>query len=1056
MKSECKMLNSVPYRILSNAKFLSPRVFQLLCISKFSSKPHQDSKKVGGNGDLTKPGGFQNVDPLFDEILGILGSEGTEFDRNSKFMLPAKKEIDSQRKMMNVESSACRLQGVCGNADEKEDLIKVDTLLSVENIGNRVSEEIESMDISSVVHKVIEIVRCENGLLSMEERLEKAGFRYSEEVIVNVLKKCFKVPRLASRFFDWVKSREGFQHTTNTFTAMIKVAGKAKEFGLVEKLVEDMEKSCCEKNLITWTVLVSLYGNTKRIGKALSVFEEMKKAGVEPDAVAYRTMLQLLCNFRKSDLALEFYTETVSNEVNVDVDLYKQLLKCFAYSGNIDAVHLVGENMINFGIPEPEVYGLMLKNLCIAGKITESLELIRDLKNKNVSLETGMFATLVKGLCSRDRITDAMEILEIMKKRNVFDQNIYGILISTYLRRDQVPEAFELFQEAKEYGNDLVSTYTNLMQHLFWKDEFHKGLELYDEMLRLGMQLDSVAITAVAAGYIQQNRVSEACEVFESMNEMGIKPTSKSFAIFTKELCKVCEADEVVEVLNEMQVFKQSNLDNILRQLRPFLEKKDEIEKLNAIRHIQRTSTSSPKSIHKVNADHRHQSEPTQKSEANPVLKRRSFFSVESETRVNDCPDAQEVLKVLLASDDWCRVRENLEKRDFHFTPDLVVQILRNCSLNIGIALEFFSWIGKQPGYCHNEQSYNMAMKIAGRGKNFKLMRSLFYEMKRRGYSISADTWTIMIMQYGRTGLTDLALSTYREMKQSSCKPAKSTYSSLIASLCGKRGRKVDEAIQIYEEMIQEGCAPDKELVENYLGCLCEVNKLSDARRCVESLCKFGFSTPLSYSLYARALCRAGKLDDALALVDEIGCEKNLLEQYTYGSFVHGLLRSGRLEEALEKIKSMKQVGIHPTIHVYTSLIIHFLKDKDIDRALATLDEMKEQGCQPTIVTYSALMCGYVRSGKVSDAWDVFRRLKQNGPSPDFKTYSMFIDCLCRAGKSEDAFTLIPEMLHDGIIPSTINFRTIMFGLNREGKPDLAKVVLKKKLDLKRRRQVVT
>lgn len=755
---KCEILNSNLYKILLNAQFRSPRVVQQLYVSKFSSKPHQNSKKVGKNDDLTKPGEFHVVDPLFDEILGILGTESIEFDRNSQFVSSATKETHFQRNMVSVESSACRLQGVCGNAGEKINDIKMDNLLAVENNGNRVPDEIDSIDISSIVDKVIEIVRCENGLESLEERLEKADFRYSEEVVVNVLKKCFKVPRLASRFFNWVKSREGFQHTTNTFTTMIKVAGKAKQFGMVEELVEDMDKSCCEKNLITWTVLVSLYGNTKRIGKALSVFEEMKKAGVEPDAVAYRTMLRLLCNSGKSDLALEFYTEMVRNEVDLDSDLYKLLLKCFALSGNIDAAHLVGENMIKIGIPEPEVYGLMLKNFCMAGKIMESLEFIRNLKNKNVSLETGMFSTLVKGLCSRDRITDAMEILEIMKKRNVFDQNIYGILISTYLRRDQVSEAFELFQEAKEYGNALVSTYTNLMQYLFWKNEFHKGLELYNEMLQLGMQLDSVAITAVAAGYIQQNRISEACEVFKSMDEMGTKPSSKSYTIFIKELCKICKADEIATVLNELEVFQQCNLDDILRKVRPYLEKKGEIEKLSAIRQMLRTSTSCPKNTDEVNSDHRNQSEPTQKSEANPRLQRSSAFSVESETRANDCPDAQEVLKLLLSSDDWCYIQENLEKLDFQFTPDLVVEILCNCRLNIGIALEFFSWIGKQRNYSHNEQSYNMAIKIAGRGKNFKQMRSLFYEMRRRGYSISADTWTIMIMQYGRTGLTDLAL----------------------------------------------------------------------------------------------------------------------------------------------------------------------------------------------------------------------------------------------------------------------------------------------------------
>ncbi|KAK4390045.1 putative pentatricopeptide repeat-containing protein, mitochondrial [Sesamum angolense] len=572
----------------------------------------------------------------------------------------------------------------------------------------------------------------------MEERLESADLDYNEEVVEKVLKRCFKVPHLALRFFKWVKFNNGFQHTANTFNTMINIAGEAKEFGLIEELAEEMEKNSCEKNIKTWTVIVSYYGKAKLIGKALLMFEEMKTAGVRPDAIAYREMLRALCNAGKADLALEFYKDMVHNEVKLDVASYKQLLKCFALCGDVAAVHFVGEKH---------------------GRIKESLELICDLKNKNIILDTGIFETLVKGLCSRDRIADSLEILEIMKRRD---------------------------------------------------NEFEKGLELYNEMLAMGIQLDSVAITAVAAGYLRQNCVSEHGK---------------------------CS------------------------RVTSYLEKKGDIEKLNRLKQIKRGFTFYPRDGEELGADECNRQELSGESESNQLVQKR------------------EVGRTL-----------------FPVRPELVVEILRKCSLNISTALKFFSWVGKQTGYRHNEQSYNMAMKIAGQGKNFKQMRSLFYEMRRRGCSITSDAWTIMIMQYGRTGLTDIALRNFREMKLSDCKPTKSTYKFLITTLCGNKGRNVDEAIKIYQEMVQVGCAPDKELVETYVGCLCEVDKLLDARSCIESLHKFGFSIALSYSLYFRALCRAGKLEDALALMDETGSERNLLSQYTYGSLIHGLLRRGQLE----------------------------------------------------------------------------------------------------------------------------------------------------------------
>lgn len=151
----------------------------------------------------------------------------------------------------------------------------------------------------------------------------------------------------------------------------------------------------------------------------------------------------------------------------------------------------------------------------------------------------------------------------------------------------------------------------------------------------------------------------------------------------------------------------------------------------------------------------------------------------------------------------------------------------------------------------------------------------------------------------------------------------------------------------------------------------------------------------------------------------------------------------------------MKQQGIKLTIHVYTSLIVHFFKEKQVGKAMEIIEEMQQSGYEPNVVTCSALIRGYMNVERPIDAWNVFYRMKIKGPFPDFETYSMFLTCLCKVGRSEEAMKLISEMLDSGIVPSTINFRTVFFGLNREGKRDLARVVLQQKSDLIRKRKLI-
>ncbi|GFZ09259.1 pentatricopeptide repeat (PPR) superfamily protein [Actinidia rufa] len=980
--------------------------FRLSVYSKPSKLHH--FKKTAQTQTETK-----NLALLFDEIAQIFGTDNLISDKTSPgFSISRETHVEND--VIREEHPYCAL-GVCENASDGVNLKKAsEPVLGDTQLGN-----LGDRDVSPIVHKVTETVRGENGGVSMEEQLENLGFEFDVEVVVNVLKRCFKVPHLALRFFHWMKMRNGFVHSTKTYNTMIYIAGEAKDFRLVEELVEEMEKNSCKKDCKTWTILIMHYGKAKLIGKALLIFEKMRKSGVEPDVVVNKQMLCLLCRAGKADIAMEFYKEMVHKDIGMNLTLYKLLLKCLVQSGDIAATYLVLEDMIKISeIREHDAYACMLKSFCIWGRIREALELIRGLKHKNIALDAENFETLVKGLCRADMIDDALEIVDIMKKRSSVDGKVYGIIINGYLRRNDLSKAFDMFQSIKDSGHTpTTSTYTELMQHLFRLNEFQRASEIYHEMIEKGIEFDSVAVMAIVAGHIRQNRVSEAWEVLKSMEEKGIRATRKSYAVFIKELCKVSQADEIVNVLSKM---KASNIiigDDMFHWVRSYLEKKGEMENLEDVEQMQRasklnlpTGTSSSlapsyfsnlldgkirgngisgnqelgKSLNSNKVEHQEPDSHLLKSYPNSYSEH----------------DLQEICQILSSSEDWCSIQKALEKCDVKFTTELVLQILLKCGLYGHVALHFFLWVGKRDGYSHTMETYNMAIKISGRAKDFKHMRCLFFEMKRQGCTITSDTWTIMIMQYGRAGLTEIAIKNFREMKSSGCKPNGSTYKYLILSLCGRKGRKIDEAIATFQEMIRMEFVPDKELIEIYLECLCEAGKLSDARKCADLLTKAGFTVPLSYSLYARALCRAGRLEEASALVDEVGSKQHTLVQYTYGSIVHGLLRREQLEKALAKVESMKELGINPNVHVYTSLIVHFFNEKQIGKALEIFEKMKEEGCEPTIVTYSALIRG--------------------------------------VGKSEEALQLISEMLGSGIVPSAINFRTVFFGLNREGKQNLA------------------
>ncbi|ERM93661.1 putative pentatricopeptide repeat-containing protein At5g06400, mitochondrial [Amborella trichopoda] len=934
--------------------------------------------------------------------------------------------------------------------------------ISTENPGNVAKT---GQDVSQFVHRITEIIRDENSTFSMEHSLGEAGLTFDSDTVDKILKRCFKARDAAIRFFYWVKLQPGFQHTAQTYNTMLYIAGEAKEFDLIKRLLDEMNSEECPKDIKTWTILVSHYGKAKQLGEALKTFKEMKKSGFDPDETVYGSMVLSLCNARKSELAAEFYKEMALSGMKLDSHGYKLLMTCLGEAGDIFGVRSVGNDMLKIaGMPKCAVHSSMMQSLSISGRFGDAIKLVNEIRGENSSLEE--YQVLFKGLCRACRMNNALELLGVIcKHEGAIDRDVYEILINGYLRIGEISVACVLLNSMKKLGFlPSVSTYTDIVQHLFRMNAYEEGCRLYEEMKESGLEPDVVAMTALVAGHVCHSQFSKAKEAFDNMKERGIKPTWKAYSIYIKELCKINEPEQAFELLKEMKSFKMNAGQETCQIVISLLEKAGKLEKVQLVKQMSNAFAlqNQEPDLADVHISQELFCEETKTHSSNsglesldnePLLPLMNELELghPSQKTYSD-QDLQDACRILLSFSDWSVLQEGLEKSTIKFTPHLVHEIMRKCQIHGNSTLRFFSWVGRIPGYHHTTETYNLAIKISGSAKDFKHMKSLYLEMRRKGCLITADTWTIMLAQYGRVGLTNMALRRFKAMKFKKYNPDRNTYKYMIMFLCGKKGRKVEEAILIFKEMLGVGFSPDQETLEIYLTCLCEVGKLSDARDCVDSLSKVSFTDQFRYSVLVKALCRAGKLDEALALSKELGT----LDQYIYGSLVHGLLRAGRVDEALKMVGKMTLDGFSPTVHVYTSFLVHYFKEKQMEKALEIFRKMREDGCEPSIITYSALIRGYMNQGLAIDAWNTFWLMKLKGPFPDFETYSMFISCLCRDGRSEEALQLIYDMMEDGIIPSTLNFRTVYYGLNREGKHDLAHTVLQAKWALMKRRKFST
>ncbi|PNX61284.1 hypothetical protein L195_g052373, partial [Trifolium pratense] len=104
----------------------------------------------------------------------------------------------------------------------------------------------------------------------------------SPELVVDVLNKLSNAGILALSFFRWAEKQKGFEHSTESFHALIEALGKIKQFKMIWNLVDDDMKQRKLLNGDTFSLIARRYVRARIIKEALKTFERMEKYELKP------------------------------------------------------------------------------------------------------------------------------------------------------------------------------------------------------------------------------------------------------------------------------------------------------------------------------------------------------------------------------------------------------------------------------------------------------------------------------------------------------------------------------------------------------------------------------------------------------------------------------------------------------------------------------------------------------------------------------------------------------------------------------------------------------
>lgn len=140
---------------------------------------------------------------------------------------------------------------------------------------------------------------------------------------INEVLKHQKESGLALKFFDWAKGQEGYKHDVCTYTTMIGILGRARNFEVCTRLLQEMRREGCEPCVVTYNRLIHAYGRANYLGEAMRIFRQMQEEGCPPDRVTYCTLVDLHSKAGFHDTAMDLYQKMQQAGFQPDTFTYR-------------------------------------------------------------------------------------------------------------------------------------------------------------------------------------------------------------------------------------------------------------------------------------------------------------------------------------------------------------------------------------------------------------------------------------------------------------------------------------------------------------------------------------------------------------------------------------------------------------------------------------------------------------------------------------------------------------------------------------------------------------
>ncbi|CAA6673516.1 unnamed protein product [Spirodela intermedia] len=355
--------------------------------------------------------------------------------------------------------------------------------------------------------------------------------------------------------------------------------------------------------------------------------------------------------------------------------------------------------------------------------------------------------------------------------------------------------------------------------------------------------------------------------------------------------------------------------------------------------------------------------------------------------------------------------------------------------------LRFFVWAGLQPGYRHSAAAYSAACDAS----NYPAAQRL------DAVPVSVRTFKVLLSLCRQAGSGEQALQVLRRMAEFGCRPDTSSFNSVIRLLLVSGGgggegekKKIEVAEELLEEMTVAGVQPDMVTCVSMVKALCGAGRLDEARGLVGRMKSRGcLPNVVVYTALLDGACNSGDLPAAMELLEEMesgaageSCKPNVVtytchllsgphgkhgaaaNRAAVATLLGGLCRRGTAAAAAEAFAVAEQVvrdGAVTGEEAYSSLLLCFLREGKVAAAEELAEKMLDSGVNPDGAARNLMLREICAARRPLDGLLWVNVMWAKGLTLDADVYSSLLDVAFGEGHLREAVGMVNGMVQRGI-----------------------------------------